>query len=81
MAWIRTISPEDARGKLKAVYDAAVKRAGRVFHIVRAMSLAPQVLKPAMELYHHVMFARSDLSRRQREMLAVVVSWTNRCHY
>ncbi len=81
MTWIRTIAPEAARGLVKTVYEAAVRRAGRVFQIVRAMSLAPRVMERSMELYREVMFGPVGLTRRQREMLAVVVSRANRCHY
>ena len=81
MTWIRTFSVGEATGRLKKTYDAAVARAGRVFGIVRTMSLAPAVLDASMGLYQRVMFAREGISRRQREMLAVVVSRTNDCHY
>ena len=81
MAWIATIPPGEARGRLKEIYDAAVRRAGKVFHILRIMSLAPEVLDASMLLYQRVMFARDGLSRREREMLAVVVSRANACHY
>lgn len=81
MAWIRTIPPDDADGPLGATYAAAVKRAGRVFQILQAMSLAPDVLDASMQLYQRVMFRKDGLSRRRREMLAVVTSRTNRCHY
>ena len=81
MPWIRTISPEEATGRLAKTYRAALQRAGRVFGIVRAMSLAPDVLDASMGLYQRVMFREDGLSRRQREMLAVVVSHANDCHY
>jgi alkylhydroperoxidase family enzyme len=81
MAWIETVAPEDARGRLAASYAAATARAGRVFQIVRAMSLWPEVLDPAMQLYVAVMHGESALSRARREMLAVVVSRANDCHY
>ena len=79
--WIRTVAPEEATGLVKKVYDAAVRRAGKVFHIVRAMSLSPPVQEAALELYKRIMFGPSTLSRRQREMLAVIVSRANDCHY
>ena len=79
--WIRTIGPEQASGTLRRIYDAAVRRAGRVFQIVRAMSLAPDTLEASLALYQHVMLAPGALARRQREMLAVVVSRANDCHY
>ncbi|MEL6430493.1 MAG: carboxymuconolactone decarboxylase family protein [Planctomycetota bacterium] len=81
MPWIRTISPDEATGRLAKTYRAALQRAGRVFGIVRAMSLAPDVLDASMGLYQRVMFRTDGLSRRQREMLAVVVSHANDCHY
>lgn len=81
MAWIRTVAPEEATGALKAEYDAAVKRAGRVWNIVRIKSLNPPALKASLTLYQTLMFGRSPLSRGQREMLAVVVSRTNGCRY
>jgi alkylhydroperoxidase family enzyme len=33
------------------------------------------------DLYAHLMRGRPPLSRTQREMIAVLVSVTNRCHY
>lgn len=81
MAWIRTVPPDDARGRLAQLYAAAVARAGRVFQIVRAMSLSPPALEASMDLYRRLMHGPSSLSRRQREMLAVVTSRANDCHY
>lgn len=81
MAWIRTIAVKEARGALAKSYQAAIARAGRVFGIVRSMSLAPPVLDAAMDLYVGVMFGEGGLLRYQREMLAIVVSRANNCHY
>jgi len=81
LAWIRTIPPGEADGPLRESYDRAVTRAGRVYHIVRSMSLSPRMLEASMGLYLEVMHGSGSLSRRRREMLAVVVSATNRCHY
>ena len=79
--WIRTIPPEGAHGTLRRIYAAAVKRAGRVFHIVRAMSIAPPALEASLALYQRLMHGEGALPRRQRELLAVVVSRANDCHY
>lgn len=82
MAWIRTIAPEEASGLLKRIYDEAVGRAGRVFNVLRIQSLRPEVLQAGVGLYEEVMLSpRSPLSRAQREMIAVVVSRANDCHY
>ena len=81
MPHVRLVEVDEATGPLKEEYDAAVGRAGKVFNIVKAMSLRPGVLKPSMELYKAVMFGPSGLSRQERELLAVVVSRQNDCHY
>lgn len=81
MAWIKTVDTESAEGPLARAYDAAIKRAGRVFNIVRLQSLNPPVLQSGMALYFNIMHKESPLSRAQREMLATVVSRANDCHY
>jgi len=81
MAWIETISTDDATGVLKREYDAAIGRAGKVYGIVRAMSLNPPVLASAVRLYKDIMFRQSPLTRTQREMLATAVSIFNGCRY
>ena len=81
MAWIRTIRPGEATGKLKEIYDAAEKRAGRVFHIVSLQSLNPAVLEASIELYMKTMHGASSLTRAERELLATVTSRANQCHY
>ena len=81
MAHIRLIEVDEATGELRVEYDAAIRRAGKVFNIVKAMSLRPRALRAAMDLYREVMFGPSELSRAERELLAVVVSCANDCHY
>ena len=81
MAFIRLIGEEEATGELAREYEDAARRAGKVFNIVKAMSLRPGVLKRSMDLYRAVMFGPSGLSRQERELLAVVVSRQNDCHY
>lgn len=81
MAWIQTISISEATGRLAKSYAAGLERAGRVFGIVRAMSLSPTILDSSLGLYGRIMHAKEGLSRAQREMIAVVVSKANDCHY
>ena len=81
MAWIRIASPDEATGRLKKIYDAAIQRAGRVWNILSIMSSNPSVLDASMGLYGASMHGPSPLSRAEREMLAVVVSRSNACHY
>ena len=81
MAFLRLTEPAEAKGKLKREYKAALKRAGKVFNVVKSMSLNPPVLKSSIQLYRDIMFGPSQLSRIERELLAVVVSTTNDCYY
>jgi uncharacterized peroxidase-related enzyme len=81
MPHIDLIEPDDATGLLKEEYDAAVARAGKVFNIVKAMSLRPEVLRASMEMYRAIMFGPSGLTRAERELLATVTSRRNDCHY
>ena len=81
MPWIKQIAIEEAAGLLKAQFDAALKRAGRVWHIVHIMSVNPRILRDSIAFYATIMLGESPLSRVQRELLAVVVSFENHCHY
>jgi alkylhydroperoxidase family enzyme len=78
---IRTVPYDDADGILRAEYDAAIKRAGKIFNVVSIQSLHPRVLRASIALYTALMMGPSALPRWQRELLAVVVSRTNGCHY
>ena len=81
MPHLRLIDPEDADGALAEEYEAAVERAGKVWNIVRSMSLNPLVLNRSIELYKAIMFGPSRLTRQERELLATVVSAANECYY
>jgi uncharacterized peroxidase-related enzyme len=81
MPHLRLIELDEATGVLKEEYDAAIGRAGKVFNIVRSMSLRPDVLRRSMQLYREIMFGSSGLTRQERELLATVVSRANDCDY
>jgi len=81
MAWIKQVPPAEAAGLLKELFDAALKRAGRVYNIVHVMSASPRVMKDSLGLYLTLMHGPSALTRVQRELLATVVSAEIGCHY
>lgn len=82
MTWIRTVSAADATGLLKTIYDTAIARAGKIFHILRIQSVRPSVLQISTRLYLEVMHSsESGLTRAQREFIATVVSAENGCRY
>ena len=81
MAHIRQVRDDEATGRLKAVYDEAIARAGKVFGILRVQSLNPPVLDASIAMYKTIMFGASPLSRARRELIATVVSRANDCFY
>ena len=50
-------------------------------NIIQIHGVHPRVMRHHYDLYIEVMRRRSPLTRRQREMTAVVVSSVNSCHY
>ncbi|MFQ5948592.1 MAG: hypothetical protein ACE5KX_07015 [Acidimicrobiia bacterium] len=81
MPYIRTVPPEEATGELKRQYEAAIRRAGRIFHIVSIQSLNPQALDASIRLYRILMLGPGPLDRATREMIATVTSRTLDCFY
>ncbi len=81
-AWIDVVPEDEATGLLKDLYDRERDpRAGVVDNILKVHSLHPETLRAHADLYHAVMHGRSGVSPIEREMIAVVVSALNRCHY
>ncbi|MGH9456021.1 MAG: carboxymuconolactone decarboxylase family protein [Thermoanaerobaculia bacterium] len=81
MAFIETIDPRDAEGKLAEAYARVAGERGTVASIFAIHAATPRVMLAHLELYREIQFGRSELSRREREMIAVAVSVTNHCHY
>lgn len=82
MAWIPTIDPEDADEALRRLYDAARDPAsGELDNILRVHSLHPRGLEAHLGLYRAVMAPTRSLRKAEREMIALVVSVVNQCHY
>ena len=81
MPRIRTVPVGEAEGALKKLYDDAIARAGRVYHIVALGSLRPDLLRQFMGFYVTLMRGPGTLTRAQREAIAVVTSKANACHY
>ena len=81
MPYIRTITPEEATGDTKRLFDEATARAGRVFNIIGIQGLNPQAMEASLNLYKAIMVKKGPLRRVTREMLAVVVSRELDCFY
>lgn len=81
-SWIRTLAEAEATGELLRLYGAARDPDnGRVDNIMRIHSLHPEGLKAHLALYLSVMRGTPTLPKLEREMIALVVSRLNDCHY
>jgi uncharacterized peroxidase-related enzyme len=81
MARIKVIEYHEATGRLKEIYDDLVKKRGKLADVHKIQSLRPESIVAHMDLYMEIMFTKSELSRAEREMMAVVVSVANGCEY
>ena len=81
MAYIKIVDEDAADGPLAREYETARRRAGKVYNIVRIQGHRPAALRASIGLYQRVMYGESGLTRSERELLAVVVSQANHCHY
>lgn len=81
-AWIRTVGPDEADGRLRRLYQRVATDEGHVDAILRAHSLRPRTLEAHLSLYKAALHARPHaLTRRERELVGVVVSRENGCDY
>ena len=81
MAYIRTVDRQDTNTELGAAYEKVAGARGEVANILKIHGIQPRVMLAHLALYTELMFGRSELTRAEREMIAVAVSVTNHCHY
>ena len=81
MAYIPILSDAESPPELREIYRRISPGGDPVDNILRIHSLNPLSLKYHQNLYRHLMYGPSGLSRMEREMIAVVVSRVNDCHY
>jgi uncharacterized peroxidase-related enzyme len=81
MAWIEVIDEKDASDKLKRIYDDIVKKRGKISNIMKIQSQNQDAMIKHLDLYLSIMFGSSNLSREDRESIAVIVSSVNKCNY
>lgn len=81
MSWVPMIPEEKATGKLREVYELARQRAGKVPNIAKLQSLRPDTTERGFALYCQIMDDSTGLSKRERVLIATVVSKVNGCLY
>lgn len=81
MPYIKVIEEDKAEGKLKEIYRDIIGSRGKLSNIMQIQSLSPEAMKDHLKLYKTIMFTKSNLSRKLKEMIAIVVSVANKCPY
>jgi len=80
-AWLRVPAEDEVPPAVKELFDKASERLGFVPNVLRVYALRPRHLELWDAFYDDLMRGESGLTKPQREMIAVVVSTVNRCHY
>ena len=81
MAFIDYISYEEASDELKKLYEQYGGADKMPANVVRIAGPNPKAMKAHLDFYRAIMVQKSEISRHQREMIAVLVSVINPCHY
>lgn len=82
MARIEVISEDDWDGALGELHPQVVDRGyGRVDNILAIHSLNPRSMAAHQALYESAMAPTATLRKVERELIALVVSLENDCHY
>ena len=84
MSWIETVPDDEwsSNRELGELHDKVVDpESGRVDHIMAVHSLNPQGMAAHLSVYSSAMAGTPSLRKVERELIALVVSLENHCHY
>jgi uncharacterized peroxidase-related enzyme len=81
ITWLRVPADDEVPAEAKELWAAPLEKLGFVPNVLRVMALRPAHLLAWEAYYDELMRGESGVSKPQREMIAVVVSAQNRCHY
>ena len=82
MTWIETIDESQWDGELAALRKQVADPAtGLVDNIMAVHSLDAGSMQAHLALYRQAMRGTASLPKVDREMIALIVSQTNACHY
>lgn len=82
MTRIKVIDDNDWHGELADLHPQVVDPVwGRVDNILSVHSLNPRGMAAHQALYQSAMTGTATLRKVERELIALVVSLTNDCHY
>ena len=80
-AWLRVPAEDEAPPGVAKLFEKASERLGFIPNVLRVYALRPRHLELWDAFYDDLMRGESGLTKPQREMIAVVVSTVNSCHY
>jgi uncharacterized peroxidase-related enzyme len=80
-AWLRVPEPEELPEAVRTLFGKFVEKTGFIPNVARNFALLPEHFLRWFGYYDYLMRSEGHLSRREREMIAVVVSSHNRCEY
>jgi uncharacterized peroxidase-related enzyme len=81
MAWVQTVAEDAASRDLREVYKRVRARAGFLPNIARVQSLRPKAMTRGFDLYCQIMDDTTGISKREKVLIATVVSKVNGCLY
>ena len=82
MAWIETLREDEWDGDLADLYGKLADRDhDRVDNIMQIHSLDPPAMEGHLAVYSSAMSSTRTLRKVEREIIALIVSDINKCHY
>jgi uncharacterized peroxidase-related enzyme len=81
ICWLEVPGADEVPGEVKELWGKPLEKLGFVPNVLRVYAIRPRHLQLWNDFYDELMRGDSGLTKAQREMIAVVVSTANRCHY
>src|ERR1044072_9224423 len=81
LSWLEVPGPDDVTDEAVELWRKTLAQLGFVPNVLRFCALRPAHLLGWWSYYDELLRGDSGLTKAQREMIAVVVSVENRCHY
>jgi uncharacterized peroxidase-related enzyme len=81
VAWLPVPEEVSLPEDIQTLFGKAREKIGFVPNVFRALAFRPEHFRRWRAFYDELLRGESGLTPAQREMIAVVVSAQNRCHY
>jgi uncharacterized peroxidase-related enzyme len=81
MPWVRTVAEDTASSALREIYERVRARAGFIANIAKVQSMRPKTMTHGFDLYCQIMDDPTGISKRERVLIATLVSKVNGCWY